>query len=103
MFTKFIRVRQNWDMYTNYMVKQLPTRRKDWKRILQTNANSPNLWSFKVGLLHVASERSSKTKVGKQEKGKIFTPSKVLVKAGWRQVSSATWEWFVYSEGDNGN
>ena len=24
------------------------------------------------------------------------------MKAGWRQVSSATWEWFIYTEGDNG-
>ena len=87
---------------TKNQCKKLPTRRKDWKRILQTNTNSPNLWSLKVGLLHVASERSSKTKVGKQEKGKFYPESKVLVKAGWRQVSTATWEWFLYTEDDNG-
>ena len=70
---------------TKNQCKKLPTRRKDWKRILQTNANSPNLWSLKVGLLYVASERSSKTKVGKQEKGK-FRPeqsTRELVGVKW--------------------
>ena len=37
--------------------RQPPTRReKNWKRILQTNANSRNIWSLKVGLLYAVSE-----------------------------------------------